>query len=172
MIFCDEPWCNEPGRENDAGSYFSSNYNRSLYPSVVKYGMIEWLEGKRSQVDPRSTLRGRMLGSRNEDVAERRHNRQGVDIWEDVVKKHFEANEEEIIQAVCLWVNDEPNDRQYEQPAAKNAKKYSTLIAPDGADAHLEAKTPKAVFHVPQMVYSLPISARQRTNGKAKRGGY
>ncbi|KAK5165926.1 uncharacterized protein LTR77_008850 [Saxophila tyrrhenica] len=48
MVFCDEPHCNEPGFERDVGSDLSKNYNRGLYPAVIKYAMLEWLEGART----------------------------------------------------------------------------------------------------------------------------
>lgn len=48
MVFCEEPWCNEPGRDSARGTEQSKQFNRNLWPNVVKYGMLEWIEGKRS----------------------------------------------------------------------------------------------------------------------------
>lgn len=54
MVFCDEPHCNEPGYENQAGSDLSKQYNRNQYAAVVKYAMLEWLDGER-KVTPTPT---------------------------------------------------------------------------------------------------------------------
>ncbi|KAK3055565.1 hypothetical protein LTR09_003485 [Extremus antarcticus] len=48
MIFCDEPHCNEPGFEQEGGSDQSKHYNRGQYAAVIKYAMLEWLEGNRT----------------------------------------------------------------------------------------------------------------------------
>jgi ubiquitin-protein ligase len=106
MIFNEEPWCNEPGRETHHGSEQCKIYNRSLYPSVVKYAMIEWIEGKRSK-SPKSSCKssGRRLGEAGDDLKGKIY---GEDIWADVTEKHFEVNEKETVKTVCAWVNDKP----------------------------------------------------------------
>jgi baculoviral IAP repeat-containing protein 6 len=106
MIFNDEPWCNEPGRESHRGSEQSKSHNRYLYDKVVKFGMIEWLENKRSRApaSKKGTDRyGHVLGTSTSDNKVKEE-----DIWADVAKKHFEAAEDEIIKTVCNWVNDKP----------------------------------------------------------------
>lgn len=55
MVFCDEPHCNEPGYENQAGSDLSKQYNRNQYPAVIKYAMLEWLDGERKVTPTRAT---------------------------------------------------------------------------------------------------------------------
>ena len=104
MIFNDEPWCNEPGRESDRGTEQSKSYNRHIYDKVVKFGMIEWLEHKRSKkgTDKYGHVLGTCTGANKEKEE---------DIWADVAKKHFEAAEDEIIKTVCNWVNDRPPPR-------------------------------------------------------------
>ncbi|KAK4539133.1 hypothetical protein LTR36_001456 [Oleoguttula mirabilis] len=44
MIFCDEPYCNEPVQAGLAGTDASKAYNRAIYPWTVRYAMLEWLE--------------------------------------------------------------------------------------------------------------------------------
>ncbi|KAI7704271.1 hypothetical protein KC322_g6757 [Hortaea werneckii] len=46
MIFCDEPWCNEPGRENQAETLQSREYSRGLRPHTVKAAMLDWMANK------------------------------------------------------------------------------------------------------------------------------
>jgi ubiquitin-protein ligase len=44
MIFCEEPYCNEPGHEIFAGSDQSKSYDRRIRSLTVKYAMLSWLE--------------------------------------------------------------------------------------------------------------------------------
>ncbi|KAI6871254.1 hypothetical protein KC338_g2707 [Hortaea werneckii] len=46
MIFCDEPWCNEPGRENQAETLQSREYSRGLRPHTIKAAMLDWMANK------------------------------------------------------------------------------------------------------------------------------
>ena len=113
MIFCEEPWCNEPGREGMQGSKDSKRFNRGLYPNVVKYGMLEWLENKRSVVMPprRKKLGPRGLGDGIEDIMPRVDAAfKANEIWNDVAKKHFEVKKEDIIKTVDVWVKDKPKE--------------------------------------------------------------
>ena len=48
MVFVPDPYGNEPGRENLREGEESKRYNRMRYPETVQFGMIEWIEGKRS----------------------------------------------------------------------------------------------------------------------------
>lgn len=57
MVFCDEPHCNEPGFESQAGSDQSKQYNRNQYHAVVKYAMLEWLEGERKVTPSRDAIK-------------------------------------------------------------------------------------------------------------------
>ncbi|RMZ11791.1 hypothetical protein D0860_03241 [Hortaea werneckii] len=75
MIFCDEPWCNEPGRENQAETLQSQEYSRGLRPHTIKAAMLDWMA--------------------NEDT-----------IWSEVVRRHFEIHENEIVACVDEWISD------------------------------------------------------------------
>lgn len=41
MIFCDEPWYNEPGRTLNRSA--SMQHNRELQGHTVRHAMLEWL---------------------------------------------------------------------------------------------------------------------------------
>lgn len=106
MIFIDEPYINEPGRNSMHGTHSSKQYNRQLYPDVVKYAMIEWIENNRSKdLGARKRGGGRKLGGSG-DISTYG---QGEDIWAEVAKKHFETSAEDIIKTVSKWVNDRPS---------------------------------------------------------------
>ncbi|KAH7402570.1 hypothetical protein BKA66DRAFT_449066 [Pyrenochaeta sp. MPI-SDFR-AT-0127] len=76
MIFCEEPWYNEPGREASYQKGFGHNaavaYNQKIREHTVRYAMLQWLE----------------------------HPPQ---LWQAVVDHHFNANANKILQAVDEW---------------------------------------------------------------------
>ncbi|KAI6886565.1 hypothetical protein KC334_g15627, partial [Hortaea werneckii] len=75
MIFCDEPWCNEPGRENQAETLQSKEYSRGLRPHTIKAAMLDWMANKET-------------------------------VWSEVVRRHFEIHENEIVACVDEWIAD------------------------------------------------------------------
>ena len=78
MIFCAEPWCNEPGRENARGTGPSRNYNKTIQALTVRHAMLGWINAK---VDP---------------------------IWADVVTTHFTKNADAISKLVNGWASAMP----------------------------------------------------------------
>lgn len=44
MIFCDEPWCNEPGREGQTGSEASKSYNTTVQVMTMRHAILEWFQ--------------------------------------------------------------------------------------------------------------------------------
>ncbi|KAI9775454.1 MAG: glycylpeptide N-tetradecanoyltransferase [Peltula sp. TS41687] len=76
MIFCDDPWCNEPGREGQSGSSMSQNYNKTIQALTARYAILHWLQA----ID--------------------------IGIWNDVVSEHFKNNADTILQTVNKWAKD------------------------------------------------------------------
>ncbi|GAB7366437.1 hypothetical protein MBLNU230_g8234t1 [Neophaeotheca triangularis] len=76
MIFCDHPWCNEPGRERMANSKASLDYNKKMQALTVRYAMLGWLKAAR---DP---------------------------VWGDVVAKHFGERGSEVCDTLARWCQD------------------------------------------------------------------
>ena len=90
MIFCDEPWCNEPGRESMAGSPQSISYNKSIRRLTLMYALLDWAKKQAEQ----PTLLSSGTGS------------VGNHIWTSVVEKHFSVNVETILETVGRWSNE------------------------------------------------------------------
>ena len=126
MIFCDEPWCNEPGREHDRGREVSKIHSRSLYPSTVKYGMLEWLENKRSRL-PVQMCRGRRLDDAQDETVGKIASVEETDIWADVAKKHFEVNADDIVKTVCEWIKDKPPQMPQKSKRSHKKKAFGFL---------------------------------------------
>ncbi|KAF2842462.1 UBC-like protein [Patellaria atrata CBS 101060] len=43
MVFCDEPYCNEPGRDHLQGTEASKAANKKYQAMTIKHAMIDWL---------------------------------------------------------------------------------------------------------------------------------
>ncbi|KAK4207753.1 hypothetical protein QBC37DRAFT_405897 [Rhypophila decipiens] len=52
MIFCEQPWYNEPGYEQRPDQARSDNYNRSIQIYTVRYAMMHWLCERLCQEQP------------------------------------------------------------------------------------------------------------------------
>ncbi|KXT04310.1 hypothetical protein AC578_7966 [Pseudocercospora eumusae] len=102
MIFCDNPWQNEPGREDmpDAEEQ-NKRYNRKLHPHTVQHGMLDWLERRKHT----------MIQGPPERHGRRRVEETSVidaepSIWDEIVKRHFDDNADDIVATVSKWVSD------------------------------------------------------------------
>jgi ubiquitin-protein ligase len=79
MIFCEEPWCNEPGRESQIGSVQSKNFNKSIRRLTLRWAMLDWAEKQKK--------------SENH-------------IWTAIVDNHFQVNTEAILLLARNWLID------------------------------------------------------------------
>lgn len=83
MVFCEQPWFNEPGREHsydkNAANAAAERYNHGLRELTVRLGLLDWLD-KMPQ------------------------------IWRDVVEQHFRANADKILRAVIGWSKEKRPD--------------------------------------------------------------
>jgi hypothetical protein len=74
MVFCDEPWYNEPGREKTRDDQSSAQYNSSIRAWTIEHAMLSWL----------SDAGGYQQASKL--------------LWQDVVEKHFSAKAPTILK--------------------------------------------------------------------------
>jgi ubiquitin-protein ligase len=76
MVFCEQPWYNEPGRERSYGkgaaNAAAERYNCGLRELTVRLGLLNWLENT-------------------------------PQIWRDVVEQHFKANADKMLRTVIKW---------------------------------------------------------------------
>lgn len=110
MVLCEQPWYNEPGREDSYSSSpaksASEHYNRRLRELTVRLAMIDWLE----KMPP---------------------------IWEDVIKQHFQSNADKILRTVVEWrKQSQPVRRgtlpvlphEFEDAYTSSEKGYGTIL--------------------------------------------
>ncbi|KAF1934135.1 uncharacterized protein M421DRAFT_415181 [Didymella exigua CBS 183.55] len=76
MVFCEQPWYNEPGRERKFASSIASKaadrYNREIRELTVRLGMLDWLE-------------------------------KAPQIWREVMDQHFNSNADKVLRTVTEW---------------------------------------------------------------------
>lgn len=93
MIFCAEPYFNEPGEEGERGSDESMLYNRDLHPNVIKYGMLDWVEG---------------MMRLDSGTGKAKTRQSSCDFWQDVLRKYFEAYGLDMIKTARKWTEEDP----------------------------------------------------------------
>ncbi|KAJ4384205.1 hypothetical protein N0V86_001052 [Didymella sp. IMI 355093] len=76
MVFCEQPWYNEPGRErglaSGAADPTAERYNREIRELTVRLGMLDWLENT-------------------------------PQIWRNVVEQHFKFSADKMLCTVIDW---------------------------------------------------------------------
>ena len=108
MIFCAEPWCNEPGREREAGTEQSKLYNRGLYRGVVEYGMLDWMRGRKStgsslvELEEKDVYSGTRAG-----------------MWKEVAEMHFGRTGGKIRETLKGWAEERRSNPIPSVPAKK-----------------------------------------------------
>jgi baculoviral IAP repeat-containing protein 6 len=76
MIFCEQPFCNEPGRENLGKSPQSTMYNHGIRAMTSRVGILNWAQGKHAAV------------------------------WKDVVEQYLKRRGDDILKTVQQWKNE------------------------------------------------------------------
>lgn len=79
MIFCDEPWYNEPGRENSRNDSASQAYNITIRGYTMRHAMLDWLTGQAAGASS---------------------------VWADVVEKHFRTNRRRVLATMNRWTTE------------------------------------------------------------------
>jgi len=78
MIFCAQPWCNEPGREGQENSHASMQYNQTIRQLTVRHALLDYLK----------------------------HPDKVWPAWLGVVETHFHAKARMILETVYQWTNE------------------------------------------------------------------
>lgn len=99
MIFCEEPWYNEPGREGRKNQARSDQENHFLQGATIEHAMLHWLNklpvrpahhNTLSNVTTRSAAKAATALAGDTDMY----------VWEDVVRQHFAAHSKSILETV------------------------------------------------------------------------
>lgn len=74
MVFCENPWYNEPGRES--GGYDNKiieRYNHQIQVLTIKHALMDWLDAKRHS------------------------------IWDNVILHYIKYNQQKILRTARNW---------------------------------------------------------------------
>jgi len=91
MVFCEEPWYNEPGREGKRDNAASQRENAALQGSTIEFAMLPWLA--KLPVGESSARPAARVGDTD------------MYVWSDVVRRHFAANGKTILETIKGWSN-------------------------------------------------------------------
>jgi hypothetical protein len=94
MIFCDEPWCNEPGREGHVGSSQSKEYNKTIRKLTIDYALVPWVKC----LEKNDTYQTEASSAPSTPS--------GNGIWTFLAEKHFATYARQIIRTVSFWGNE------------------------------------------------------------------
>ncbi|OIW29342.1 UBC-like protein [Coniochaeta ligniaria NRRL 30616] len=123
MIFVDQPWYNEPGRERMQNKAASKAYNTQIQQYTLQYAMIDWLNQRLAPVKTATsnTSNGLVVVSASRPMSTglaeippfysaARATAASVPgsgkddpIWGDIIRKHFAANGKAIMETVKKW---------------------------------------------------------------------
>ncbi len=88
MVFCEEPWYNEPGRELRRNKSASDKENATLQVATIEHAMLHWLKKL-----PESSTSGKAPEQATPGDTD-------MYVWHDVVHKHFAANGKTILETI------------------------------------------------------------------------
>lgn len=102
MIFCAEPWYNEPGRETGTNHSESEKYNAMIQVLTARHAMLDW------------------LGNDQPEVPENK-------VWADVINEHFKNRAKEIIATTQQWAKRRRSGNPLRQQAEALKRKLTSL---------------------------------------------
>jgi len=85
MILCEEPWCNEPGRELQAGTSQSFRYTEQIRLLTTEHAVRSWIDAKSKTIKSK-------------------------DLWASIIDKHFSIEGERILYTVKRWAHESQYD--------------------------------------------------------------
>lgn len=123
MIFVEEPWYNEPGREEMPNKTSSKRYNIQIQGYTIEHAMLGWLTDRLAP--PKTAMPGPSSWALDGSGARRYVTRAAAassaaafsaaaaapagaavkddPIWGEVIRKHFAASGRAIVERVTSW---------------------------------------------------------------------
>ena len=96
MVFCEEPWYNEPGRESRRNKSASEKENAFLQGATIEHAMLYWL----NKLPAPSSAAGSGPGSGSRAPTSATAGDTDMYLWHDVVQGHFAAHGKAILETV------------------------------------------------------------------------
>ncbi|KAK6951535.1 hypothetical protein Daesc_006056 [Daldinia eschscholtzii] len=84
MIFCEEPWYNEPGRECNRDKEQSEHYNNQVRILTMQYAQLPWIKTLGANVEDQNKATGPSTKS----------------LWQETAELYLRANKKEILDLI------------------------------------------------------------------------
>ncbi|OTB18593.1 hypothetical protein K445DRAFT_19195 [Daldinia sp. EC12] len=84
MIFCEEPWYNEPGRECNKDKEQSEHYNSQVRILTMQYAQLPWIKTLGANVEDQNKAAGPSTKS----------------LWQETAELYLRANKKEILDLI------------------------------------------------------------------------
>lgn len=166
MVFCSEPYYNEPGWSNHKNDASSHAYNQNLFRATTDVAMLSWLEDmeKRAQRDeqPTPTKAGK---------AKKLADTPADKLWDDVLRRHFSEHAAEILTLVKGWNEDiEAASKKKDEDGTKKKKGAPPAPPPPGLHMYSLGKTPLKQL-IPRLETALKDCVKRAEAAKAEAEG-
>ncbi|KAI1090803.1 hypothetical protein F5B19DRAFT_494076 [Rostrohypoxylon terebratum] len=86
MILCEQPWYNEPGREQTENKSLSVKYNNDVRAWTLKFALLPWINA----VGAKDTVQ-------NDDASSK-----GTSVWQETAQLYLRSNAKEILRSSKL----------------------------------------------------------------------
>jgi hypothetical protein len=167
MIFCEEPWCNEPGRESQTGSTQSKGYSKTIRRLTVQYALLDWI--KHVQVEKIESTAG---ASKEHDspntCLSRMTSHVDNGIWSLIAEKHFQTHARYIIRTVSKWASEGLGNTTF-NPFFADAG--PTQVLPGGVLLIPDNSVPPSVVQLTQSLAHMEQTANQKQGGGTSGAG-
>ncbi|KAF3065241.1 putative ubiquitin-conjugating enzyme protein 17 [Daldinia childiae] len=84
MIFCEEPWYNEPGRERSIDKPKSDSYNNHVRSMTMQYAQLPWVKAINAKDETKDAVAGPGM----------------VPVWKETARLYLRANTKDILNAI------------------------------------------------------------------------
>jgi ubiquitin-protein ligase len=154
MVFCPEPFYNEPGWSHTKNDVASNGYNANLYRATTQWAIIQWLEAlicPPKALSPTPIRTSKRHGKAALHAPERNVSPVGpgsVTIWHDVLVHHFSTRAPVIRATIADWsakieVVNEARKKRTEELKKKQAAAKAKAEALAATAAELKAAANK-----------------------------
>ncbi|KAF2098517.1 hypothetical protein NA57DRAFT_56180 [Rhizodiscina lignyota] len=132
MVFCAEPYYNEPGWSSNKNDASSRAYNQNLYRATTDVGMVEWLEGMEKRAKEAEKAQKASKAKKSGDEKDAPGARSADNVWDGILSHHFSQNADEILSMVKQWneeVEETVKKRNEQQAKKKNNNNFDIPVA-------------------------------------------
>ncbi|KAI2778034.1 hypothetical protein F4815DRAFT_494972 [Daldinia loculata] len=112
MIFCGEPWYNEPGRECSKDKTQSDKYNNNVRSMTMQYAQLPWVKAVNAKDTTQDVVSGPNM----------------VSLWKETARLYFRANTKDILNVIKSSSKLNVFNLQDAAKALKNALKASGYL--------------------------------------------